>query len=199
MPLEKIVERIKEDAKVKATEIIKKGETEAKRLKEETEEELKSLKERLISSGEREARDLKRQMLAMARLEARNSFLQAKQNLLEKVFQEAKQRLLKMPQPDYEKLLYQMVVKVASGGEEIILSEEDRKRLGKNWLNRVNSELAKQGKKELKLAGKNRPINRGFILSHEGVEVNYSFEDLVTSIREEIEPRIIELLFGKNG
>jgi V/A-type H+-transporting ATPase subunit E len=199
MPLEKIVERIKKDAKVRATEIIKKGEAEAKKLREETKEELESLKDKLISSGEKEAKDLKRQMLAMARLEARNSLLQAKQGLLEKVFQQAKQRLLKMPRPEYERLLYRMVVSVASGGEEIILSEEDRKRLGKNWLSRVNSELAKQGKRELKLAAKNRPINRGFILSHEGVEINYSFEELVASIREEIEPRIIQLLFGKNG
>jgi V/A-type H+-transporting ATPase subunit E len=196
MPLEKIVERIKKDAKVRATEIIKKGEAEAEKLKRETKKELESLKDRMIGSGEAEARDLKRQMLAMARLEARNSLLQAKQRLLEEVFQQAKQKLLKMPRSEYEELLYRMVVSVASGGEEIILSEEDRERLGKNWLSRVNSELAKQGKRALKLAAKNRPINRGFILSHEGVEINYSFEELVASIREEIEPKIIQLLFG---
>lgn len=113
-----------------------------------------------------------------------------------------------------------------TGREVVIFSKKDRARLGKQVVTRANEILAKEvapkfseeftnsaagaildkvvtagsallaGTGMLTLAEETRPIQGGFILAADGVEVNCAFETLVRLARPELERQVAQILFG---
>jgi V/A-type H+/Na+-transporting ATPase subunit E len=48
---------------------------------------------------------------------------------------------------------------------------------------------------ELKFSSDARDIKSGFIVLKNGIEINNTFESLVNSLRDELEPEIVNALF----
>ena len=114
-----------------------------------------------------------------------------------------------------------------TGREAVIFSKKDRQRVGKQVVTKANEILAKQvapklpeeltgsaagafldkvvtagsallaGTGMLTLAEETRPIQGGFILAADGVEVNCAFETLVRLSRPELERQVAQILFGE--
>ena len=113
-----------------------------------------------------------------------------------------------------------------TGRERVIFNKKDRQQVGKQVLTRANELLAARvspklpesvtnsaagavlskvvsgasailsGTGMLTLAEETRPIQGGFIMAADGVEVNCAFETLVRLQRKELEKQVAQVLFG---
>jgi V/A-type H+-transporting ATPase subunit E len=86
---------------------------------------------------------------------------------------------------------------VQSGEEEVIFSKEDAGSVGKALLEEINQRLKKENRPgALLLADEDREIQGGFILRRGKREVNCTLTALFATVREELEPRVAEILFS---
>ena len=198
MPLEEILQRIKKETEEQIKEIQRQSKEEEERILSRAEEEARRRKETIFQRAKLEASRLKDRMVSTARLELQKSILKEKQAVLEKVFREAIDRLLKLDSQDYFRVIEKLLLQVAeTGKEEIIFSPPDQPRLDSGFLSRINQQLGKRGKKgELKLSGETRPLMGGFILRSGKMEINCSFSALVREQWELREKEIVNTLFG---
>jgi len=198
MALENIINRILDDAKKKADEIKGEARVEADRIADEARKKAKSLKDNILAEAEAEAKKEEKRILSLARLEAKNMVLAQKRAVINAVFDEVLKKLKSLTDDEYRDLIKKMLLKVGiEEGEELIVSPDDRKRINNDFLKEINKALRSQGKKgELRFSDEEREIEGGFILKKGKVEFNNSFSVLVEAVREDLEPKIAENLFG---
>lgn len=197
MSVDKIVEKIIGDAEAEARRI----EAEASRKVEEIEEraagEIRRVEEEAEKRAEVEAREQCRRLVSAAQLELRKGVLTEKQNLISQAFERALKRLVELKKDGYQKVVRVLLLKAVEGGdEEIIVCSKDRDRVSPEFLAEVNAEFSARGKKgDLKLSEENRDLAGGFVLRKGRRETNCSFESILASVREELEPKVAEMLF----
>ena len=110
--------------------------------------------------------------------------------MIEEAYNKALAKLERLGKKSYQDIIKKMLLKVAkSGSGEIIISKEDRKRITPSFIKNINEEL--------KISKEDREISGGFILKREKIEVNNSFESLFHSKREELELRLVKILFSR--
>lgn len=197
--LDKIKEKILEDAKREADKIIKEAELEAQQILEQAEKTAAENRKTLNEKAQEDAQETRRKTLAMTELDMRKEQLAVKQKMIDLAFEKTLERLNKLEGKEYEKMILNMLEKaVETGQEEIILSPNDRKKFKPELLATLNNRLSKKGiKSDLKISNEARRIQGGFILKRRGVEVNGSFETLIRTEREEIESKVAAILFGE--
>jgi V/A-type H+-transporting ATPase subunit E len=198
MPFDKITERILEDANNKAKEIRGDAKVNAEETLTKAEDEAEREKSKILGEAESKGLEENKRILALTRLEARNSVLAEKQRLVEAVFEEATKRLLSLPDDEYQKFIKNMLLKTAiKGSEEVIIDPADKNRIDSRFLAEVNQALRKAGKKgELRLADETRAIQGGFVLRSGGIEMNSSLEALVGSMKEAMSMEVLQTLLG---
>lgn len=195
--VDKIKERILEEARSQAESNIKRAHEEAANIIASAKKEADAKKADILEKAKKEALDVKKRLKSVAELEARKIKLQTKQELVEEAFKKTLEKLNSLPDEEYEKIISQMLLNsVESGSEEIILSPRDKKRLSPNFVEEINKKLAAKGiKGNLSLSEESRDIFGGFVLKSGDIETNSSFEALIRAKREEIEPEVIKALF----
>lgn len=198
MPLDKLIERILGDARREAQEITAGATRRSEELAAEAEREAGRKYEHGVESARRDAEDEKKQRVTMASLEARKAVLAEKQALIEKIIGRALEEMASLPSEQYAEMMVKRLLAVGGEGEgELILSPADRETLGADVVRGVNGALERGGGKgKVTLSDETRDIAGGFILRSGGVEVNGSLESEIASRREEIESKIVEVLFG---
>lgn len=171
--------RMLREAKEKSSQIVEAG----KRMAEKTTKEI-------ISRAEMEAETEKSRMLTMENLESRKKILEAKQKVIDRVFSKALEDVLDLE--DYEHILGNLLCKAAQGGEELILSLRDRKRLTEDFFSTLNARLGEP----LKISEETRDITGGFILKTGNIEINECFDTKLTILRDEMESQVAQVLFS---
>ncbi|BDF72632.1 ATP synthase subunit E [Oscillospiraceae bacterium] len=182
--------------------------------------------EDILARGRRSAEERVERLASVAQLEARKLILGAKQEALSAAFDKALDDLLNLPEAQYVALLANLCARAArTGREEVIFSQKDRTRYGKQVVTQANEILARQvapklpgelagskagalldkvvtgasallaGTGMLTLAEESRPIKGGLILSDGDVEVNCTFETLVRLQRDEMASEVAKVLF----
>ena len=199
MPFDKITERILEDANNKAEEVRRDAEARGRQILAKAEEEAEKAKSKILGDAESSGADEKKRILALTRLEARNSVLAEKQTLVQSVFEEAAKRLLSLPDQEYQAFIQKLLLQtVATGNEEVIIDPADKNRITGQFLAEANRMLQKEGKEgNLQLAGETRGIQGGFVLRSGGIEANSSLGALVSSIKEELSMEVLQTLLGE--
>ena len=195
---EKIIARILEDARLKASNNIKEAEKQASDIINAAKEEAEKKRTVIIENALKNADEMKKRAISVAELEARKIKLKAKQEIITSVFEKAITALNSLPAETYAKILCNMIISsVAKGNEEVVLSIRDKERLGKEFIDDINRKLAEKGLKgDLRLSEQTANINGGFILKSGEIEINNSFDTLIRIKRNELEPEIIKILFG---
>ena len=201
MSVEKIVQRILEDARAEAHAILEEAEREAARIAADGEVEADRVRRSVLKEARAEAERRRQQVLAEARLKARRRVLAARRRAVDRVFEEALRRLQGLPQEQYVEVLKRLILEGAeTGREEILLSQEDRAKLPPSFLDEINEELRKRGMPgELKLSKEARALGGGVVLRGSRVEVNASFPALVEQARRQLEIEVARILFGEAG
>ena len=222
--IEKITGRITADAQAETERILTAAREEAAqitaRYKAQADAELADLAAKNAKAAvEREER-----LVSVAQMEARKVQLAAKQEMVEKTYALALEKLCAMPEEQYVQVLADLLVQASSTGrEEVIFSPADRDRVGKAAVAKANELLAKQaapdvpqgsskvtdllskvatsvtalakGTALLALSKETRPIKGGFILKDENVEVNCTFDTLVRLQKAETAGMVAKKLF----
>jgi len=200
MSLEKILERIERDAQGEVDKINKRASAAESGIMNKAKEEAEALKARMIEEAKEEAELRKERLIATARLDLRKELLAEKQETINAAFKKAIDNLLSMDINKYRELMKSMIIAgIQNGDEEIILSERDKSRLGKNFLRDVNSRISDKGKKgRLTLSRDTYNIAGGFVLRRGKIELNSSFESLFKSSRDELESEVSRILFPES-
>lgn len=190
MPLEKIIERIDEESALEIKTLEREAQEKVSQISKEAQEKAASIKEEILRAASFEAQRRRDHILTMANLEAKRTVLEEKERLMEEAYKKALVKLERLGKKSYQDIIKRMLLKVAkSGPGEVIISREDRKRITPSFIESIN--------KELKISKEERGISGGFILKREKIEINNSFESLLRSNREELEARLVKILFGK--
>ena len=196
MPFEKITERILLDANNKAEKIKTEARTGVEEILIQAQDESEKMKSQILRESETNGAEERKRILALTRLEARNSVLSEKQELVELVFERATEKLLSLSDDLYQQFIKNLLLKTAMvGDEEVIICSSDKNRITPELLNDVNKSLVEKGKKgNLKLADETRDIGGGFILRSGRIETNSSISSLIGSIREEMGIKVLQTL-----
>lgn len=195
--IEKITGRIAADTEAEIAAIRAEARRQADEITARYEAQAKREAEEIAARGRRSAEERQARLASVAQLDARKLELAAKQEMLAKAYDRAMERLTSLPDGEYVGLLAGLAGLAAeassTGREEVILSQKDRARYGKQVVTQANERL---GDGHLTLSVQTRPIRGGLILSDGDVEVNCTFETLVRLLRGEMDRTVVEVLFG---
>lgn len=195
--LDNMTARIIKECEEKAAEIIGNSKNEERILLERKVAEAEEKKSEILKKAEIEGSNKKERLISNAHLQVRNRKLEAKQEVIQKVYEKALEVLNKLPKDEYLSFVKNRLLTLnIDGDEEIILSSIDNF-IDETFLKEINTELNKMGKNgSLKIGEERRNFKGGFILYKNGIELNNTFEGLILSIEDELEPSIIETVFS---
>lgn len=195
---EKIKSRILEDARAKASEIEELARRDADEIMDQAIHEAQLKRAEIMKKAEADSQEVYRRLLSSAGLEGRKDLLRAKQDMIEAAFRGALERIVNLPDREYQKLLENMAVSAAPKGTgELLLSEKDRSRVDKEFLNNINKRLQASGINGNLVQSKDTiRSSGGFILKSGDMEVNSTLEILFGMLKPELENEVVKILFG---
>lgn len=191
--IEKITQRIESDAQAEIDRILGEARDEAARITASYRAQADAEARDLEAKNERAAAEQEERLVSAAQMKARKVQLAAKQEMVEKAYIQALEKLCAMPQEQYVAVLANLLVEASSNGrEEAVFSKEDREQVGKAAVEKANQISGKQ----LRLSEETQPIRGGFILKDKNVEVNCTFETLVRLQKAETAGAVVKTLFA---
>lgn len=142
--IEKITAKIAADAQAEIDRIAAQAKTQADEITAAAKARAGELEADLAEKGKRAAAEREERMASVAKLDARNVILAAKQETLDKAFDKALEKLCSMEDDAYIELLADLLVKASrTGREQVAFNQKDRTRVGKAAVTRANELLAK--------------------------------------------------------
>ena len=190
--IEKITQRIEADAQTEIDRILSAAQEEADQITGRYKAQADAEAASLAARNEKSAAEREERLVSVAQMEARKVQLAAKQEMVEKAYDLALEKLCAMPDARYTEVLAGLLVQASSNGrEEAIFSPEDRERVGKAAVDKANAASGKQ----LKLSKETRPLKGGFVLRDENIEVNCTFDTLVRLEKAETTGAVVKKLF----
>ena len=181
MGLEVVKQEILNSAKAQADAMIAEARKEAQRLVKEAEKKMQELKEKSDADTKRQTDLIKRQEVASAELESKKMLLDAKKQIIDKVFADARKKLEELNEKKKEILIKKLLDKTKNDIEMayIYCNKKDEK-----YFKDYNTENAN-------LVG-------GFIAENKErkLRIDNSFETMLESIKEQELQNISKILFG---
>ena len=191
--IEKITQRIASDAQAEIDRILGDARDEAARITANYRAQADAEAQELADKNERAAAEQEERLISAAQMKASRLQLAAKQQMVEKAYIQALDKLCAMPKEQYVDVLAKLLVEASSNGkEEAVFSKEDREQVGKAAVEKANQISGKQ----LRLSEESLPIRGGFILKDKNVEVNCTFETLVRLQKAETAGAVAKTLFA---
>lgn len=181
MGLETVKEEILNSAKEKANSIISDAKREASRLAKEAENKSEEIKEKSETETKKILDKIKRQELAYAEMENKKMMLDAKKQIMESVFSEARKKIETLDDKKREEYIKKLLEKAKKEIEAAYLycSKKDSKFL--KGFNIENAEIIGG------LMAENK---------EKKIRVDYSFETLLEGIKDTELQNINKVLFG---
>ena len=190
--IEKITQRIASQAQAEIDGVLEQARDEAARIIASYRAQAEAEARELNAKNEKAAAEREERLVSSAQMEARKVRLAAKQEMVERTYALALDKLCAMPEEQYVAVLADLLVQASSNGrEEAVFSPTDREQVGEKAVAKAN---ALSGK-ELRLSAETQPIRGGFILKDKNVEVNCAFETLVRLQKAETAGAVVKKLF----
>ena len=202
--IEKITGQIDADVQKEIDAALDQARAQAQEIETRYASQAEAQAEAIRRKGEQDAALRQERLVDVARLEARKTLLAAKQDMVGQAFDLALKKLLELPDQEYIALLAKLAVAASrTGREQVILSQKDRSRYGKQAVTMANEMLAKKAGPRaaesagmLTLAEEARPMAGGLILRDGRVETNCSFEVLIHLQRDALSAEVARVLFA---
>ena len=196
--IEKIKEKILSDARREAEEVIRKAEQEAAAILAQAETEASGNLAQSEARAQAEAEILKKRISATASLEDRKQVLKTRQDMVAKAFELALDKLGKLPQDQYRKMMEHYILKAVRDGEgQILVNEADSKdRLGPDFISGLNRLLKENGREaSLASSGEFLSSKGGAVLRYGDLEINCTLEILLNLEKSRLEADVAAVLF----
>lgn len=202
--IEKITGQIDADVQKEIDAALDQARAQAREIEARYDSQAQTQAEAIRRKGEQDAALRQERLVDVARLEARKTILAAKQDMVGQAFDLALKKLLELPDQEYTALLAKLAVAASrTGHEQVIFSQKDRSRYGKQAVTMANDMLAKkagpradESAGRLTLAEESRPMAGGLILRDGRVETNCSFEVLIHLQRDALSAEVARALFA---
>ena len=223
--INKITQKIAQDAQAEIGRLMAETEEKVKAIQASAAAQAKEEAESIVERGRTAAGERLERLESASQMERRKLELAAKQEVLGEAFDLALEKLCSLPEKEYVDLLTRLALEAASTGkEQLIFSQKDRNKVGKQVVMAANDALLKArapGLPEeaakskmgalvdklihnttaivtgtgLTLSEQTRDIKGGFIMVDGDVEINCAFETLVRLQREQMEQTVADALF----
>lgn len=190
-----LTSKILKDAEERKSSILAKAEEEKNKIITKKRDEANRLKTSMIEKAKLESATRKERILSSAELKVRNEKLLSKGKVIDEVFNMSVENLCQMNENDFRNFVKSSILSLnIEGDENIILNANGKKAINEAFIKEINNELKDKG--NLKLSQSEGKFRGGFILEKNGIEINYTFESLVQSLREELEFEVANILFN---
>ena len=191
--IEKITQRIEADAQAEIDRILSEAREEADQITGRYKAQAEAEAASLAARNKKTAAEREERLVSVAQMEARKVGLAAKQEMVEKAYVRALEKLCAMPDKKYVETVAVLLVQAAPDGlGTVIFAPAERKRIGAEAVALANKKL---GNGKLTLSEETRPIRGGFILKNGNVEVNGTFETLVRFQKGTMASEVAKILF----
>lgn len=193
-----LINKIIKDAEDKKEEILKSAAEEEERILNKKITAAEQEKTQKLQKAKSEAVLRRDRIISSASLEVRNKKLAAKQKMIEKVFGQALVNLSVLPAETYLNFIKNSIIALdLKGDETIIISSKDKGRITDAFIADINKILSSEGKNgNLKLRDNYGSFSGGFVVVKGGIELNYTFEALLDSVKDEMENEVANILFS---
>lgn len=193
-----LTSKILKDAEERKEKILAAANEEKAEIISKKNKEAKKLEAEMIEKATREAQTRKERVISGAELQARNEKLEAKQTVIDEVFKMSIDSLCSLDEMALKTFVKDSILALGvAGDEKLILNDAGKKVIDATLINEINTALVADGRKgELTISEVNGNFLGGFILEKDGIEINNTFEALVSSLREELEFEVAKELFN---
>lgn len=194
MSLEKIRQKILEEAEGEAGRIIKEAEERAAAVRQEAEKIAKARFEEEIENEKKTLALEEERIISEYRATTSAEVLRLKNQLIDEVFDRAIERILKLEDKKYLEIIAHYLSKnLCPGVDTLIISQRDQQKISRQW---IETMLKKMQKNDLKIKIVTSPeIEGGFILRGEKAEIDCSLRQIIADKKEELTPAISRVLF----
>jgi len=197
MEAEQVVEKILADAKAEADKIKKQADDQEAAEQAKLSEQLDEYKKQTELLAQKAGEDEKSHILAAARMDIAKQFLAEKRKILDEVFEQARRQLQDLPDEEYRALIKKLLLDAVETGDEEVVVDTKEKRIDREFIKKINSELASSKKGNLRLSNQKQDIGAGFILKRGKIKTNVSMEVLLGQARKELEIELAKELFSE--
>ena len=193
--LSNLTSKILKDAEDKKAVILADAENEKNKILGKKEDEAKAVEKTMLEKAEREAASRKERIISGAQLNARNEKLGAKQKVISEVFESSVKELSNCNAEDLRGFIKEVILNTNIEGEQnLILNEAGKKAVDEAFVAEINKALG--NKAVIKLNENTRDFRGGFILEKDGIEINNTFEALVSSLKDDLSLEVARVLFS---
>ena len=195
--IEKLTERITQDTDREREAILSRGKQQAAEIAAGYEALGESDYQDIVAQGKRSAEERVERLGSVAALEAKKLHLAAKQEMLDRTFVLATEKLMSLPDQDYVNLLVKLAVDgCTTGREALIFSVQDRPRYGKQVVLAANEKLEQTGRTgALTLSEESREFQGGLYIQDGNIENNCTFSTILRMLREQMAGEVAGILF----
>ncbi len=153
--------------------------------------------ERAFKEQKRIADETAQKMVERARvtasLETRKELLKSKRQLIDKVYDAVKEKILNLTNARYQKLILQSALPYVEDGDEVVISALDEKRLNSEWV----LKLSKASGKKVKLSTERHNFSGGVILRSTSYDKNVTIETIINEVKAKTETQVSTRLFDE--
>jgi len=190
--LEKILAQISNDAKSSADEMIKDAKAKADKIIEEANAEAAKQAQQILKQGEDKIADIKQRAASSALFEKRNKLLAFKQAYIDKCIGDVLASLESAPDTEYFDNLLTLVSLYAKKEDGVMyLNEKDLARMPRGFTDKATAAAGHH----ITISETPRPIDSGFLLIYEGIDINCSFRAIFEDKEDNLRDIAGQLLF----
>ena len=191
--LEKILSQIEYESDDRCKTTIANAEAKAQEIISEAEAHAKAEADKSREAIEKRVDDIKQSTASSVELNKSKIILKAKLEAIDEMLSESLKTIKSLPDSEYFDMLKTLILNNAKDGEGVLhLSEKDCKRLNDGFISDVNNSL---GSGKSVVLGDNTDIDSGFVLVYGDIDINCSFDAIVSSKRDELRDTLNALLF----
>ena len=220
--LEKIIDRIIDDAKEQARGILEAAQNDCRAAAEKYAREAEDIRDAIADKAEKEGEAVIAKTRSSAAMTRRNLLLSARGALLDEAFERAKKEVRDADLGKYRELLTALLTSalieqakaedesLSLGDEvmtfdcfEVLFNAADREQYGaavvENARRAAARHIGAERADKLRLSEATVDIDGGLILRYGDIEANCSLSMLMAGMREEMEQKVAAVLFAESG
>ena len=190
-----LTSKILRDSEERKESILASAEEEKSKILSKKIAKAKELEKEIIQKAEVEAKSRKERIISSASLKVRNDKLAAKQEVIKEVFDKSIDVLSSISGDDFLRFIKNTIHSLGNIGEQnLILNKEGMELVDLTFIYDLNQSLGDKG--NIKLSSNIGNFKGGFILERNGIEIINTYEALVSSLRDELEFEVANVLFN---
>ncbi len=193
--LDKILNKIETDCENECTNIITKSEEEVHRIIDDAVSAAEKKKKTAIEKTNKECENMLMIAVKNFEMERRNAILQAKSDYISGVIKEALNYVNNLPINEYFDIIKKLIINSAQNGVgKLHFSKKDYDRIPNDFLTEVNIALHSEEKRVV-LSEETYKIDDGFIIEYHNIDINCTFDSLLSTSVDEIKEKVYIELF----